>query len=53
MPSSLRKDVVGAEEAFTILGPGMHQLSCEFYPAEWPPKPIIAPYIIQPGEIIA
>lgn len=53
LPSSLQKDVVGAEEEFTILESGTHQLSCEFYPAEWPPKPIIAPHIVPPEECIA
>lgn len=52
LPSALQ-EMIGAEEDFAILGSGTHHLSCEFYPAEWPPKPIIAPHVQPPAESIA
>ena len=52
LPSAVQ-DTIGVEEGFTILRSGVHRLSCEFHPAEWPPKPIIAPHVQPPEECIA
>ena len=52
LPSAIQEPI-GTEEDFAILKSGVHHLRCEFYPAEWPPKPIIAPHVQPPAEFIA
>ncbi|KAI1400618.1 bacterial alpha-L-rhamnosidase-domain-containing protein [Hypoxylon fuscum] len=51
LPSDLPRDVAPSKEVeYRILGSGSYKLECEYEAAEWPPKPLIAPYITTPPK---
>ncbi|KAI1459487.1 bacterial alpha-L-rhamnosidase-domain-containing protein [Annulohypoxylon moriforme] len=52
LPSNPPNDY-GDEVKGQIIGSGIHNLECDFEPAEWPPKRLIAPHIQPPDEDIA
>ncbi|KAF5008875.1 hypothetical protein FDECE_4899 [Fusarium decemcellulare] len=39
------------EEVYQIVGSGSHKFSCDFVPAEWPPRPLLPPNITYTPEM--